>query len=75
MDDADMIKHLRSALERISEPQAFYLPTAKVDPEAYARMIYAECILNGYTLKAASDKTEYMTRERYPLRGHSEEGV
>ncbi|MGC1497272.1 MAG: hypothetical protein WA790_15795 [Sulfitobacter sp.] len=62
---ADRIDALEAALLRIATPQAFFVATSSVDPEAYARMIYAESILGDYTLKAASDKAEYETRRRY----------
>lgn len=69
MDDADKVAHLRKALERIATPEAFYVATSKVDPEAFARMVYAQAILEDHTLQSAAKKAEYETRERYPL-GH-----
>lgn len=68
MTDAEQVAHLRAAMERIATPEAFYVATSHVDPEAFARMTFAQCILDGYTLKAAAEKTEYETRQRYPLR-------
>lgn len=62
---AEHIAHLNNALARIANPNAFYVATSKVDPEVYARMVFAQCILDGYTLEAASAKTAYDTRERY----------
>ena len=66
--NAENVAHLRAAITRIATPEAFYVATSKVDPEAFARMTYAQCILDGYTLEAATKKTEYETRQRYPLR-------
>lgn len=66
-DPAGRIDHLKAALERIAKPEAFYVATS-IDPEAYARMIYADCILNDMTLEAARAKAEYETRQRYDLR-------
>lgn len=65
MGDAEKVEHLRAALRRIATPEAFYVATASIDPEAYARMVFADYILDGMTLKAASDKAEYETRRRY----------
>lgn len=73
MTDAEQIQHLKDALTRIATPNAFYVATSSVDPEAFARMYYAECILNGYALGAANDKTEFATRERYPFNRNSRE--
>lgn len=64
MNDAETIVHLRAALKRIAEPKAFYVATSNIDPEAYARMIYAEAILDGLTLERAEQKAEFETRQR-----------
>lgn len=53
-----------AALKRIATPLAFYIPRA-VDPEAFARMVYAEAILNGETAEDAEKEAESKTRERY----------
>lgn len=67
MTDQERIEHYEEALRRISMPIAFHLPTSKVDPESYARMIYAEAVLDGLTLERASQKAEYETRRRYAI--------
>lgn len=69
MTDAEKVEHLRAALLRIATPEAFYVATAHIDPEAYAHMIYARAILDDYTLKAASEKAEFETHKRYPIGG------
>lgn len=68
-ENDETITHLRNALERIATPKAFYVATSDINPEAYARMIYAQAILDGLTLERAEQKTEYETHQRYPLRG------
>lgn len=64
MTEAETIDHLREALRRIAEPKAFYVATGHIDPEAYARMIYAQNILDGYTLQRAEQKAEREVRRR-----------
>ena len=61
--------HMKAAIVRIATPEAFHVATSRVDPEAFARMTYAQCVIDGHTLKSATEKTEYETRQRYPLRG------
>jgi hypothetical protein len=63
-----MDKHLKEALERIAKPEAFYVATSHVDPEAYARMMYAQLILEGFSLEDAEAEAEKLVRKRYPLR-------
>lgn len=67
MTDAEIVAHLRAALLRIATPQAFYVATSNVDPESFARMIFAQAILDGLTLEEAERKTEFETRKRYSL--------
>ncbi len=55
---------LRTALARLAEPQAFYVATAFVDPETYARMWYAQHVLKGDPLAAANEKAEAAAREQ-----------
>ena len=68
MDDYQRIEHMRRALKRIAEPQAFYVATSDVDPEAFARMTFAQAILDDQTVESAIQKAELETRQRYPLR-------
>ncbi|WP_306150691.1 hypothetical protein [Roseovarius sp. MMSF_3281] len=72
MTDAEKVKHLRAALLRIATPEAFYVATAHVDPETFARMVYAEAILDGLVLERAEQKAKFETRRRYPLPRDSE---
>lgn len=67
MTDAEKVEHFRTALLRIATPSAFYVATAHVAPEAFARMTYAQAILDYMTLEAAEKKTEFETRQRYPI--------
>lgn len=57
--------HLVKALERIAEPKAFFVATSNVDPEAYARMVFANQILKGASVDAAEAATEMLTKKRY----------
>lgn len=57
--------HLVQALERIAEPKAFFVGTSKVDPEAFARMVFAEQILKGESVQDAEAVAELLTRNRY----------
>ena len=41
------IERMKAALTRIATPSAFYVATADVNPEALARMVYAEKVRNG----------------------------
>lgn len=59
------IERLREALTRIETPMAFHVPTAHVDPEAYARMIFAEQVGRGKSVKDAETIAEKKTRARY----------
>lgn len=62
------IERLRAALIRIATPEAFYVATSSVDPETYARMIYAEAAAEpGVDLENASLETIRRVWERYPL--------
>ncbi len=61
-------ERLRAGLQRIATPSAFYVGTCHVDPEAFARMIYAEKVLAGMDLELADKETEAETKDRYPLR-------
>ena len=65
MTDKQRIEHLTSAIKRIATPEAFYVASSSVDPEAFARMTFAKCILDGMTLDAAEEKASYETRQRY----------
>ena len=68
-DAADEIERLRAALDRIAEPEAFYVATARVDPEAFARMIYAGgAVLPSVDLVKLEKSVEATTRDRYPLK-------
>ena len=67
MTDAETIDHLRAALLRVATPNAFYVATSRVDPEAFARMTFAQAILDGLTIEKSEQKTEFETRQRYPL--------
>lgn len=58
---------LRAGLLRIATPEAFYVATRDINPEAFARMIYAEKVLAGTDLELADKETEAETRDRYPL--------
>ena len=58
-------ERLRTALDRIQTPEAFFVATSKVDPETFARMVYAEAVLAGDDLGAAAQKTENAVRARY----------
>lgn len=60
-------ERLRAGLQRIATPSAFYVGTCHVDPEAFARMIYAEKVLAGLDLELADKETEAETKGRYPL--------
>lgn len=62
---ADEIERLRSALERISTPEAFYVSTSQVDPEALGRMVYANAVCEGQDLGAAAQRVENVLRERF----------
>lgn len=73
MTDAERIAHLKDALRRIAKPEAFYVATASIDAEAFARMIYAEAILEDLSLERAEQKAEHETRQRYPI-GASRKG-
>lgn len=63
------IERLRGALERIQIPMAFYVATSRVDPEAYARMVYAAAVLEGQSLPDADNFAETKTIARYAQRG------
>lgn len=65
------IERLRGGLDRIATPVAFYVATSHVDPEVFARMIYAERVLKGEGLDVADKATEAETRECYPLKGET----
>jgi hypothetical protein len=67
MTDGDKIAHLTAALVRVATPEAFYVATSNVDPEAFARMVFAQAILEDHTLESATAKAEFETRQRYPL--------
>lgn len=60
-------ERLREALKRITTPLAFYMATSDVDPEVFARMVYAYKVRGGMSLKQAEKETEAETQERYPL--------
>ena len=65
MTDAEKVEHLRAALERIATPNAFYVATSNVDPEAFARMTYADQVLKGVSLVDDESVTGALTRKRY----------
>lgn len=65
-DDAEAENaRMREALKRVSAPEAFYVATSNVDPEAYARMVYAQAVLDGLILERAQQKAEFEVRQRY----------
>lgn len=68
-EQAAEIERLKAGLTRIATPCAFYVATSDVDPEAFARMIYAEKVAGGVDLSEADAQTEAETRKRYPLPG------
>ena len=55
---ADEIERLRAGLKALAEPQAFYVATSDVPPEALGRMIFAEEILKGSDLGLARKISE-----------------
>lgn len=55
---------LRAALGRVARPEAFYVATSNIDPEALARMIYSQAILGGLALSAAEETAEREARKR-----------
>ncbi len=61
----DNIDRLEAALRRIATPSAFFVATSSVDPEAYARMVFAENILCGSSVEDAEAYAEDSTRQRY----------
>lgn len=61
------VETLEAGLKRIATPEAFYVATSHVDPETYARMIYADKVLAGINPKEADTETEAETHKRYPL--------
>ena len=68
-EQAAEIDRLKTGLARIALPCAFYVATSVVNPEAFARMIYAEKVWSGIEPSEADDQTEIETRNRYPLQG------
>lgn len=60
---------LKMALTRVATPNAFYVATANVDPETFARMTFADKILKGVAFDLAEHDTETETRARYPIGG------
>ncbi len=69
IEQAGEIERLKTGLARIALPCAFYVATSVVNPEAFARMIYAEKVWSGIEPSEADDQTEIETRNRYPLQG------
>lgn len=65
---SEEVEKLKAALKRIAEPEAFYVATSHIDPEAYARMMFAEYILAGFEVESAVRMAEQSARDRYPLR-------
>lgn len=63
---AEHIAHLNSALTRIASFEAFYDQKAICYPEAHARMFYAQCILDGFSLEEAAEKAKAETLKGYP---------
>ncbi len=61
----DEIARLRGALARIQSSEAFYVATAGIDPETFARMDFAQRVLAGKNLSCAASETETETHRRY----------
>lgn len=61
----ERVERLEKALERIETPNAFWVATAHVDPEAYARMVFAELVRRGKSVEDAEEIAEKKTRTRY----------
>lgn len=59
------VARLEAALKRIETPEAFWVATAHVDPETYARMIFAEQVGRGKYIEDAETIAEKKTRARY----------
>lgn len=64
-DAADEIERLQAALARIARPEALFVATSKVDPEAYARMLFAQQVLDGGGVAEITQAVEAATRARY----------
>lgn len=64
-DAAAEIERLRAALGRIAEPEAFFVATSDIDPEALGRMLYAQKILSGSSFLSAEKTTEEELRARF----------
>lgn len=64
----DQVAKMKKALVRIGEPKAFFRPTSRVDPEAYARMIFADMIVAGRDFDSAEAEAERKTQDRYATR-------
>ena len=63
-EQAAEIDRLTKALTRIATPSAFWVATSDVDPEALARMVYAQCILDGGTAEDAEGMATVKAQDR-----------
>lgn len=63
-EQAETIERLRDALTRIATPSAFWVATSDVNPECLARMVYAECVLDGGTAEDAESLATVKAQER-----------
>lgn len=59
------IAELEGALDRIAMPEAFFVATGHIDPEAFARMWFARLIREGSSVEDANVATEDKVRDRY----------